>query len=94
MTPRIGFGLTRRCASVRYDTSVVRNQTRSRFSRFACPPMSPRGLTLRADAYKKQKNEPCKIIAQRRRGCSLSRVRVNWVIIHLRPDGRTGIVTL
>ena len=34
------------------------------------------------------------IIAQRPRGCSLSRVRVNGVIIHLRPGGRTGIVTL
>ena len=33
-------------------------------------------------------------IAQRRRGCSLSRVRVNGVIIHLRPGGRPGIVTL
>jgi len=29
-------------------------------------------------------------IAQRRRGCSLSRVRVNGVIIHLRPGGRTS----
>jgi len=35
-----------------------------------------------------------RIIAQRRRCCSLSRVRVNGVIIHLRPCGRTGIVTL
>ena len=33
-------------------------------------------------------------IAQRYRGCSLSRVRVNGVIIHLRPGGRTGRVTL
>jgi len=33
-------------------------------------------------------------IAQHRRGCSLSRVRVNGVIIHLRPGGRIGIVTL
>jgi len=32
------------------------------------------------------------IIAQRRRGCSLSRVRVNGVIIHLRPGARPGIV--
>jgi len=34
------------------------------------------------------------IIAQRRRGCSLSRVRVNGVKIYLRPGGRTGIVIL
>jgi len=33
-------------------------------------------------------------IAQRRRGCSLSRVRVNGVIIPLRPGGHTGIVIL
>ena len=33
-------------------------------------------------------------IAQRRRGCSWSRVRVNGVIIHQRPGGRTGIIIL
>jgi len=33
-------------------------------------------------------------IAQRRRGCSWSRVRVNEIIIHLRPGGRTGTLTL
>jgi len=37
---------------------------------------------------------PAETIAQRRRGCSFSRVRVNGVIIHLRPDGRMGIITL
>jgi len=31
-------------------------------------------------------------IAHRRRGCSLSRVGVNGVIIHLRPGGRPGIL--
>jgi len=34
------------------------------------------------------------IIAQRHRGCSLSRVRVNGAIPHLCPGGRTGIVIL
>ena len=33
-------------------------------------------------------------IAQRRSGCSLPRVRVNGLIIHPCPGGRTDIVTL
>jgi len=43
-------------------------------------------IHVRGDPYQ----TPIETIAQRRRGCSLSRARVNGVIIYLPPGGRTG----
>ena len=53
-----------------------------------CELSSERGLGLRVNPVQTE------TIAQRHRGCSLSRVGVNGVIVHVRPGGRTNIVTL